>query len=98
MFRLIAVAALAMATPALASPITPPGRFDPEPAKPYRVLHVDADFMRLACPGHRVPKGQAIVGCTIYKSRTVLILDGLSARFERQVLRHEKAHLNGWRH
>jgi hypothetical protein len=68
----------------------PPAIFDHEPSN-YAVMYAPADEMPLLC-GWRVP------ACARPAKRIVIVWNGLRGGALARALRHEKAHLNGWRH
>ena len=72
--------------------IDPPAIFDYEPTN-YAVMYAPMAEMVVLC-------GWATVACARPAKRIIIIaLDGgLSAEESSRVIRHEKAHLNGWRH
>jgi hypothetical protein len=72
----------------------PPAQFDHEPTGPYRVRYQISDMFPLYC-GTNQPK---VGGCTVLEGGTcyITIRTELGAADARLVLRHEKAHCNGW--
>lgn len=74
----------------------PPSRFDYEPRTAYSVTEV-TDHMELVrrC---RMGFHAHLVGCALPRTNEIYIIAGLSDEDFATVLRHEKAHLNGWRH
>ena len=81
----------------------PPPEFDHEFKGELKVVRGSQQELRTACPNSFHP-GNIALGCTrlIYDTCTIYILNdqGLQATgwdYE-IVLRHERAHCNGWRH
>lgn len=76
----------------------PPKEFDYEPTVPYVVEYLPQEELREAC---WLPHDVWVWGCvpaTYYIK--VLILEDLKKHPAEHdiILRHEKAHINGWRH
>lgn len=69
----------------------PPEIYDFEP-KNYAVMTVPADEMQALC------NGAMTVACARPAKRIIVVWDGLRGAALARALRHEKAHLNGWRH
>lgn len=76
--------------------LEPPAAYDHEPSQPYTVAVID-DHMELVkrC---RMGFHAHLIGCALPRTDEIYIIGGLSAEDFDAVLRHEKAHLNGWRH
>jgi hypothetical protein len=68
----------------------PPAIFDYEPSN-YAVMYAPADEMPLLC-------GWSVPACARPAKRLVIVWNGLRGAALARALRHEKAHLNGWRH
>lgn len=85
-----------LTTPALASGIAmPPARYDHEPAKHYGVIPASQARLNSLC---KPPPGMKAVGCTVAAMRMIYILDTLGPKKRALVLRHERGHINGWKH
>lgn len=69
----------------------PPEIYDYEP-KNYAVMRAPAAEMQALCNGART------VACARPAKRIIVVWDGLKGARLARALRHEKAHLNGWRH
>lgn len=69
----------------------PPAIYDHEPTKPYLVVVLSEDGVLRRCHGIRV-------ACAIPRWRLIVIDETLEGERRDTVLRHEKAHLNGWVH
>lgn len=68
----------------------PPAIFDHEPEN-YAVMYAPAGEMQLLC-------GWPTVACTRPAKRIIIVWSGLRGAALARAIRHEKAHLNGWRH
>jgi hypothetical protein len=68
----------------------PPAIFDYEPSN-YAVMYAPADEMPLLC-------GWLVPACARPAKRIVIVWNGLRGAALARALRHEKAHLNGWKH
>ena len=93
-----------VAGPAVARDVRmPPVLFDHEPIQDYRVLTSDQATINRMCANHfaaarRSDPDARVVGCSRIGGDVIWIVKGLSADTRGKVLRHEKAHLNGWYH
>jgi hypothetical protein len=100
----LAVALVLVAGPAMAREVRmPPVLFDHEPLQDYRVLTSDQATVERMCANdltaaRRTDYGARVLGCTRIGGDTIWVVKGLSPETRRKVLRHEKAHLNGWYH
>lgn len=76
---------------------TPPHEYDYEPITPYTITVLPEPMVLKEC--QRQPH-EKLWGCTVheYPVQRVIIDDRLSGGPLQIVLRHEKAHVNGWRH
>lgn len=83
-------------TQAATAHLTPPARYDHEPDRPYTVHIVSNPKVLRALCFHR--QRAHLLGCAALKSGRIFIREGLSRNDHALVLRHEKAHLNGWFH
>jgi hypothetical protein len=68
-----------------------PAEYDYEPKKPYRIATLPAREQERACGGIKN-------ACAIPGKRVIVISDAMKGIVRELLLRHEKAHLNGWRH
>ena len=68
----------------------PPAIFDYEPSN-YAVMYAPADEMPLLC-------GWRVVASTRPAKRIIIVSTSLRGAALARALRHEKAHLNGWKH
>jgi hypothetical protein len=87
--RLLAAVAAVYAIPSLA--IEPPARFSGQPAMAAKVIR--SDIVPTFCRNASQKKGCAYPGTQLC---VIVIARGLSSSAFRAVLRHEKAHCNGW--
>lgn len=69
----------------------PPAIFDYEPSN-YAVMFAPAEEMPALCHGLRV------VACARPAKRIIIVSTSLRGAALARALRHEKAHLNGWKH
>lgn len=90
----------------------PPDSFIREPTEPYRVVWTSQEDVNHACRGERAmayiqavaagvePRNADAYACTDVRKRLVLVVSTIrdDHPLVDQVLQHEKAHLNGWRH
>lgn len=73
----------------------PPPEYDYEPTEPYEVQLVsDHRLLQLLCRYHH----PLLAGCGLKDKGMIYIIDGLDPETHQSVLRHEKAHINGWLH
>lgn len=84
--------------------LMPPAQYDPEPTRPYTVHYAAPAVIEEQCRGLDLmaarltnPNARAL-GCTDLKTMDVWVDDSLPPDLTEKVLRHEKAHVNGWRH
>jgi hypothetical protein len=104
------IAALLAATPATArdicqiSNMLPPAEYDHDPPADVvvKVYHMPLDMLLFMCtsPINPVPI-ETLNGCASKESDdfwVVRIRDDLSPEEEACILRHERAHVNGWTH
>lgn len=77
----------------IAGLLMPPATYDHYPAKPFRLIEVEARIVAAVCP-----KADLALACAFPKQRQLFIRDDLDDAVRAKVLRHEYAHLNGWRH
>lgn len=69
----------------------PPPEYDYEPTRPYYVEVLPPEAVKRRCFG--IP-----IACAIPGLRLIVVSSELSGSLLEAVLRHEKAHLNGWQH
>lgn len=73
----------------------PPPEFDYEPVEPYAIQMVAPDLVDDYCGNQ---PGMIELACWNEWFGRIYIRDDLDPDAFRYVLRHEKAHVNGWRH
>lgn len=84
--------------------LMPPALYDHEPTRPYAVQYAPPQVIAVQCRGLDLMVAQLgnpdvrALGCTDLGSMTIWIDDTLPAPLRAKVLRHELAHVNGWRH
>lgn len=83
----------------------PPPEYDPlvqGVLRPYIVQHVTGEELARYCAGAFDPRVEIIWGCTdatpALLAARVYIREDLTGDLYQAVLRHEVAHVNGWRH
>lgn len=80
------------------SSFAPPVGYDYEPTQSYTVTELPADMMRVACRSGQFAQNRIPYGCTYRSTSQIFILESLRGSDYDIILRHEKAHLNGWDH
>ena len=81
--------------------LMPPKRYSHEPSHRYRVERVEPKYMALSClPAPPPEPGNIRAGCVVLlNGRYTIYVDArLRGTALSKTLRHEKAHINGWRH
>lgn len=71
----------------------PPPQYDYEPAQPYTVRAIPCEDMHDLCAGW-------YVACAYVERNLIYVDNRLLKRQDwlKKAIRHERAHLNGWRH
>lgn len=71
----------------------PPEEYDYEPVIPYHIVSLPSKQVNELCKDE-------VWGCVILGKnyKVIIVRDSLEGEFLNIVLRHEKAHINGWRH
>lgn len=78
----------------------PPAIYDHAPAEPFVVIVGNPAQVHAACGGAPPPTNRILLACTFLPQRVIVMphcppeADAHCGR----LFRHEKAHLNGWRH
>jgi hypothetical protein len=75
--------------------LEPPAIYDYEPTKDYVVHNVNSRRFKQYCGTD--PEGFLTLGCTI-NGHIIYIRNDLPKEVYDVILRHEKAHVNGWVH
>jgi hypothetical protein len=85
-------------TTAVLLALLPPVAFDHEPSRAYRVETAPPVIVKAVCHSHQV--GKLVIACSFKNDRewVIYLRDDLSQHQRAIVLRHEKAHVNGWKH
>lgn len=78
--------------------LAPPPRYDHEPRVAYHISYVSQPKLQRICRGEVQRKGDLVLGCSLSELGLIYIADGLSPDVRRLIVRHEKAHINGWPH
>lgn len=78
----------------------PPAKYDHEPRRPYSVHYVDQMTANQVCASklREAARGSNIWGCAVPLMNTIFVLETLPPNKRKLVLRHERGHLNGWKH
>ena len=69
----------------------PPAEFDHEPTVKYSVIRTTAKKVVQYCRGIKN-------ACAIPRRRVVVIDEAIKGDERDEIMRHEKAHINGWKH
>lgn len=84
--------------------LMPPAQYDHRPTVPYSVHYATPAVIAKECRGLDLmvaqltnPKARAL-GCTDLGTMEIWIDNSLSPSLRAKVMRHERAHVNGWRH
>lgn len=89
---------LAAITVALVANLAPPARYDHEPRAAYHVSYMPQEKLQRICAGEVHTQGDMVLGCSMPDVGLIFMAKGLKADVADVILRHEKAHLNGWPH
>lgn len=78
----------------------PPAEYSHAPAEPFVVMVGTPYEVHMACGGKPPPTDWVLLACTFMPRRVILMPHCPPAQDEYcgRLLRHEMAHLNGWRH
>ncbi len=79
---------------------TPPAEYDHAPDQPFVVMSGSPRQVHEACGGAPLPARDIVMACTFMPQRLILLPHcgpGLD-EYCGKLLRHEIAHLNGWKH
>ena len=82
---------------AMIAGLAPPARYDFEPAVPYHVTYLQQESVQKICADD-AKRGDLVLGCSLTSLGLIYIAKGLSPQVRAVILRHEKAHINGWPH
>lgn len=96
-FALLAMTGVSVAQNVSCFPTQPPMRYWHEPTQPYTMQFVDDDTLQRTC-GNNSAFALRVLGCAMVETGEIYILDDLPPLVKRCVIKHEKAHLNGWSH
>lgn len=83
---------------AIVALLSPPAMYSFEPLQPYGVQYLAPDELQVRCNPARQYIDSTIYGCSNTTIRMVYVDNTLGGEALALILRHEKAHLNGWRH
>lgn len=85
----------------------PPAQYDREPRVPYTVIKASSETVDRICrtglAGIGLKTGDDYRGCALPPVdgktwRIYIVKGGYKCASEEAIIRHEKGHLNGWRH
>lgn len=82
---------------AMIADLAPPARYDFEPAVPYHITYLQQERVQKICADD-AKRGDLVLGCSLPSVGLIYIVKGLSPQVRGVILRHEKAHINGWPH
>ena len=89
---------VAAVTVALVASLAPPPRYDHEPRVPYHVSYVAQAKLQKICVGQATGADDMVLGCSLPELGLVYVAQGMRPEVADIILRHEKAHINGWKH
>lgn len=76
--------------------LMPPQQYVHEPAIDYRIVYVSPAKLAQNCPQE---PGYTVLGCYYaWYDHTIFLRNDMTPEAARLVLRHELAHVNGWKH
>ncbi len=78
--------------------LAPPPRYDFEPRVPYHISYVPQAKLQKICSREVTRSGDSVLGCALSELGFIYVAQGLSPDVRDVIVRHEKAHLNGWPH
>jgi hypothetical protein len=78
----------------------PPAKYDHAPIEPFVVLVGSPAQVHYACGGAPLPTDTIYLACTFMPRRVILMpyCPPSADEYCGRLMRHEMAHLNGWRH
>jgi hypothetical protein len=83
---------------ALVLDLVPPPEYDYIPPRPHVIHEVREGTIRRHCGLPIADESIIVFGCADWVTGDVWILEGMTPEVRAIVIRHEFAHLNGWRH
>lgn len=89
---------VAAVTVALVASLAPPTRYDHEPRVPYHVSYMAQAKLQKICVGQATGANDMVLGCSLPELGLVYVAKGMRPEVADIILRHEKAHINGWKH
>lgn len=89
---------IAAVTVALVANLAPPARYDYEPRSAYHVSYLKQDKLQRICSSEATGAGDMVLGCSLPELGLVYVAKGMRPEVADIILRHEKAHINGWKH
>lgn len=89
---------VASITFALVAHLAPPARYDHEPRTPYVVTELAQSKIQRVCRSETHGAGDQVLGCSLPELGLIYVVKGMKPDVRQLIVRHEKAHLNGWVH
>lgn len=83
-------------TLAMVMSLAPPVQYDYEPVVPYHISYTSQQRVEELCPSPGA--FNLSLGCTLPRLGLIYVAKGLNPRVRDFIVRHEKAHINGWKH
>jgi hypothetical protein len=99
---LAAIAIVALCAPASALYVEPPSaRYDHAPSAPVVVRYETGAVFKVFCRAMFLTIPGRVVACApphAMPAKCLIVIDKAFRRDRRALIRHERAHCNGWRH
>ncbi len=89
---------VAAITVALVANLAPPARYDYEPRVPYHISYLPQQKIQRICASEIAAKADMALGCSLPELGLIYMTKGMRPEVRDIILRHEKAHINGWAH
>ena len=87
---------VAAITVALVASLAPPPRYDYEPSVPYHVSYLPQERIQRICAKETAARAGVTLGCSLPELGLIYVTEGMQPGVQSVILRHEKAHINGW--
>jgi hypothetical protein len=85
-------------TIAMVANLAPPPRYDYEPRTPYHVTYLPQAKLQKVCASEVSSRRDTVLGCSLSELGLIYVAQGLAPDVRSLIVRHEKAHINGWPH
>lgn len=89
---------LSAITLAMVVSLVPPPRYDYEPRIPYHITYLSQPKLQKVCAREVRRSSDLVLGCSLPDFGLIYVAKGLTPDVRAVIVRHEKAHLNGWPH